>query len=92
MPKLLTSDELDLALATDWSAVRGHCEALRLRAEDAVNRAVSLQADLDAAQVRIDALERIIYECVGLTDIMRAGLSEELYRDIVAKFEKAQEE
>lgn len=48
--------------------------------------------DVDLLLARIDALERIIYECVVLADIMRTGVSEELYREIVAKFEKKAEE
>ena len=39
-----------------------------------------------AWEARRDELERIIYDCVSLTDIMRNGHSEELYRAIVARY------
>lgn len=51
-----------------------------------------LCGDTDRLIAYIATLERIIYECVSLTDIMRTDANEELYRDIVVKFEKAQGE
>lgn len=36
---------------------------------------------------RIEKLERMVYDCVSLSDVMRAGLSEKLYNEIVEKFD-----
>ena len=44
MPKLLDGEQLWLALDTNHGAVMDHCEALRLRTEDAVERAQKAEA------------------------------------------------
>jgi hypothetical protein len=42
---------------------------------------------LEGAALRCVTLERMVYECVSLRDVMAAGLSEELYNQIVTKFD-----
>lgn len=59
----------------------------RIRNTHAYNRWEDVFDDKRALQSYIDELERTVYECVSLADIMRNGLSEETYRRIVAKYE-----
>lgn len=63
-----------------------------LTADERHKQTMAILAAVIRRDERIAKLERMVYDCVSLRDVMAAGLSQELYNEIVDKFEPKESE
>jgi hypothetical protein len=82
----------DIEQLNDFSFGNASWKIIKRMEREIIAQQSKQEAEMHATHQRhINELERMVYECVSLADVMRNGLSEETYNRITRKFEVTHE-